>query len=311
MKYLSLEKLSKSQKKYLNIFHLNKVIKKETLFQCPLCKNKNLKKLFTNDRYGIKSITVFCRNCSLVFQNPRMTASSLKYFYTHPIYRGIYHKDYISEATKSYKDFTYIKKKICFKKYYRNLFFDYISSFNLKYRSVCDIGAGKGLNLLNFKNIGKKISGTEPFALNRKLAEKYSIKLFPEIENIKKKFDLIILSHVLEHFSDLELELRRIFNSSKKYLFIEVPGIVTRFSSIQIAHNYYFSKYTLGALLEKNGFKCIDMKYAKDNEYILSIFKKSKPNYNMMFGNKIEVLRIFIIYYIYSAKSLLKKIINF
>lgn len=53
------------------------------------------------------------------------------------------------------------------------------------------------------------------------------------------------------------------------------------------------------------------MQYAKDNQYILAIFKKSKPNYNMMFGNKIEVLRIFIIYYIYSTKLLLKKIINF
>jgi hypothetical protein len=309
MKYLHLENLSKRQKKYLNIFLSSKVIKNENLFQCPLCKDKNLRKLFTNDRYGIKSITVFCKNCSLVFQNPRMTPSTLNYFYTSPIYRGIYTENYISEASKSYKDFLYIKKKICFKKYYRNLFLDYINSFNFKYKSVCDIGAGKGLGLLNFKNNGKKISGTEPLAFNRKLAENYGIKLSPKIKNIKKS-DLIILSHVLEHMSDLELELRKIYNLSKKYLFIEVPGIVTRFSSIQIAHNYYFSKYTLGALLEKNGFKCIDMQYAKDNQYILGIFKKVKQNYNMTFGNKIEVLRIFIIYYIYFTKWLLKKIIK-
>jgi hypothetical protein len=166
------------------------------------------------------------------------------------------------------------------------------------------------LGLLNFKNNGKKISGTEPYAFNRKLAKKYDIMLFPKIENIQKKSDLIVLSHVLEHMSDLELELRKIYNLSKKYLFIEVPGIVTRFSSIQIAHNYYFSKYTLRVLIEKNGFKCIDMQYAKDNQYILAIFKKGKPIDNMMFANKIEVLRIFIIYYIYFAKQLLKKIIK-
>ena len=99
MKYLPLENLSQLQKKYLNIFNQSKTIKKETLFQCPLCKDKNLRKLFTNDRYGIKFIIVFCKNCSLVFQSPRMTASSLKHFYTSPIYKGIHHKNYISEAT--------------------------------------------------------------------------------------------------------------------------------------------------------------------------------------------------------------------
>jgi hypothetical protein len=115
MKYLYLENLSKSQKNYINIFNSSNVIKKETLFHCPLCKSKNLKKLFTNDRYRIKCITVFCKECSLVFQNPRMKISSLKYFYASSIYRGIYNKDYISEATNSYKHFQYQKKKYVLK----------------------------------------------------------------------------------------------------------------------------------------------------------------------------------------------------
>ena len=78
--------------------------------------------------------------------------------------------------------------------------------------------------------------------------------------------DLILMIHVLEHFEDPNLVLKKIHQALKqnRYLYIEVPNILKpnppskRLSKwFAIEHNYYFSLATLTFFLQMNGFSLI------------------------------------------------------
>ena len=98
-----------------------------------------------------------------------------------------------------------------------------------------------------------------------------------------KKFDIIVLNHVLEHFTDAGREIGiidRMMNPDG-CLFIAVPGVkALTFGAynadflrlLQNAHIYNFTKDSLCSVMEKYGFECI---FA--NELINSLFRKGSP----------------------------------
>ena len=106
-----------------------------------------------------------------------------------------------------------------------------------------------------------------------------------------KTYDLIILSHVFEHFLDLEQELDVIAKllSEKGRLYIEVPGIKALESGayqcnilayLQNAHVRHFTLWTLANVMGKYGYDL-----CTGNEVICSLFqytgnkKKITENY--------------------------------
>ena len=81
------------------------------------------------------------------------------------------------------------------------------------------------------------------------------------LEDLNKKADLIILSHVFEHFTDLRKELERIRNllTADGYLYIEVPGLYQWSNDIlfQNAHNWQFNTRTLTYVMNACGWEGI------------------------------------------------------
>ena len=69
--------LSDKQRIEVRKFNSNNNIIYENL-NCVNCNLSNYKKLYKNDRYGIKQQTVMCNNCGFVYSNPRMSEDSLK-----------------------------------------------------------------------------------------------------------------------------------------------------------------------------------------------------------------------------------------
>ena len=89
------------------------------------------------------------------------------------------------------------------------------------------------------------------------------------INEIEFKPDIIILSHVIEHWNNFENEIQKLIRIQKKnetLNYIEFPGIDSLkkgrrggdlLGDLHIPHVYYFSSYVFENLMNRYGFKKI------------------------------------------------------
>jgi len=119
-----------------------------------------------------------------------------------------------------------------------------------------------------------------------------------------------MLNHVFEHLTNLKKYVHLLHNVTKKYLFIGVPGHVTKLQSIQNAHNYYFSLNTLNYFFLNNKFKLIKIDYARDNEFIFALYKKSDEVVNIMYDKNSELKIVRNITIKYFFKYIIIKILK-
>lgn len=164
---------------------------------------------------------------------------------------------------------------------------------------ILDIGCANGGLLSALKKFGfTQLNGVDPSAacvdyISSKLQiQAYTGSLFslPDIGS----FDIVILSHVLEHVRDLEKSLQSInaVLHEKGIVYTEVPD-ATRFSLFNYSpfqefnaeHINYFSVKNLKNLFETNGFSNKDtgekvMEISKGNYYpaIFGFFEKEKQS---------------------------------
>ena len=153
-------------------------------FECEICSSKKFKTFFTNDRYEINQDTGICLNCGFFFSNPRLSNQSSKLFYNLDYYRMIYQKSKIfydndlfyNDTLNTVKNHKFIEpKKPNFDYYYKNLYFDFINYYIKDFKTVLDIGCGKGLKLMDFKTLGKEVYGIEPSQTYNKVHNKMGI----------------------------------------------------------------------------------------------------------------------------------------
>ena len=290
--------LTKNQKNEVMRFNSSREFAYEDL-NCINCDLSNSKKLYDNDRYGILQKTVMCNNCGLVYSNPRMNEESLKDFYSSNLYRELYEKEdnfehgFILRKEEINKEI--VIKKPNFDKYYSQLFIDFIANTNINYNSVCELGAGYGTNLIYFNKLGKKTFGLEPSIKLAEIANKNKINIKQGfIHDLKDTYDIIVLKHVFEHLHDPIKDLKKIKNHTNNYLYLEVPGNVKRIASIQNAHNFYFTENTLNKIVCESGFDIVEIKYCKDNEFILALYRKSQDktkNFNYNYIHEVKKIK--------------------
>jgi 2-polyprenyl-3-methyl-5-hydroxy-6-metoxy-1,4-benzoquinol methylase len=141
---------------------------------------------------------------------------------------------------------------------------------------VLDVGCGSGQSLSYMRRYGDwEIYGVEPNKSAAKLAEeKYNIKTFcGTLEDAKysdNSFDIVIITHVIEHVPDPLGTLREIYRILKPggYLIGETENI----SSITFKlfkeywgflhlpyHLFYFTKKTISNFMEKTDYKEIQI----------------------------------------------------
>lgn len=227
--------------------------------------------LAEKDRYGLKNRTVICRKCGLVMTNPRMTQDSYDYFYDKEygkLYRNHDKMDeeyFMNRVEYGQGGYNYIK-----------------ANWKGNIKDVLEIGCAAGGILYYFDFEGCNVTGCDLGSDYISYGQRLGMDLrqchSKELLNDGKKYDLIILNHVLEHFLNIEQELDVISKLLKEdgVLFVAVPGIkalVSTYSNdflkyLQNAHVYDFTLGTLEQVMNKYGFELI-----VGNENINSIFK--------------------------------------
>lgn len=221
------------------------------------CINCNSKETHHFQKFSYYFLTLnirFCKNCEVHQLFPILNKKGL----------GIYYK-YLYRI-----DYLLVSKEVLFKREQRRgeyianyLKEDNISLFN---KNVFEVGAGCGGILDYLKtNFNCSVSGIDLDKETVKFANIKKVNLsFSDYINYneKNKFDIIILSHVLEHIKDLKIFFAFIKNIShqKTLIYIEVPGIdnprvKNRNYSIQPGHFYYFNEASLSSIVVKNNFK--------------------------------------------------------
>lgn len=220
-----------------------------------LCGSHSLDVVAEEDRYGIRLPTSICRECGLIQSNPRLTATAYEEFYSGGTYRILYDGS------------TYVE----------NYDAAFVSSRGARIRAaveaalgrpidtsdrVLEIGAGGGWNLVAFRDAGAKVIGydysPDLVALGRAHGIPMEQGSTSEIVSARGSYNIIVLSHVLEHFLDPVAELRRIREVVEPggRLYVGVPATDYPFQGLlQNAHTYYFTDATLRHYLGRAGWR--------------------------------------------------------
>ena len=141
--------------------------------------------------------------------------------------------------------------------------FAYCKKFLDEKKSILEIGVGGGQTIFWFDQINYNVVGIEPDSrnvdlINKKLKNSKVINSFIEDINLKQKFDVIWMSHVLEHLVRPDLFLKKIKNNLKPngFFFIEVPSSehkeTLESSILDNPHVYHFTKKSLLRLIESD-----------------------------------------------------------
>lgn len=160
---------------------------------------------------------------------------------------------------------------------------EFIDKYIPVYSSVLEIGAATGANLNLYKENGKKTVGIEPSSNNKRYAkEKYGIKLYDVTLDeyfaeygCTEQFDVVFISHVLEHIVNFVEFIEKAAALSKKYIFIELPVLEkieeeeAPFAAFTNEHVNYFSIPSLKMLMEKCGCSSIKISIAENEGGVL------------------------------------------
>jgi len=127
-----------------------------------------------------------------------------------------------------------------------------------------DIGCSAGLLMQSISHTYQcETVGIEPGEAYREYAMKSGLKIYPSLQEMqaagKERFDLVTMSHVLEHLPDPRTYLEHLKEeilASDGCLLIEVPNLYAH-DSFEIAHLSSFSIHTLRQLVRKAGYEMI------------------------------------------------------
>ena len=188
-----------------------------------LCGNEYIENdiiVATKDAFGIPIKSILCSKCSLIRAEKVFTETANTEFYKD-YYRDIYNSG-LSHINKYFEFqnkrgsnfFTIIEKSDCLK----------------PINNIVEIGCGSGGVLYSFLQAGKSVRG---FDFDKNYIEYGKSKglnlIYGDYVDFinDKEVDLIICSHVIEHFLNPIQEVQNIVRKIRKggYLMIEVPGI--------------------------------------------------------------------------------------
>ena len=239
---------------------------------CGICNSTKNEIVVDNDRYNMKVSTVCCNNCGFIFVNPRPSPESMAKFY-----RDDYRKFYESIESPS-QDYIKAGKFEARAAAAVDMVKKAAAEINYDILRVLDIGCAQGtvLDTLKKNGVGSQFVGIEPSPTFAQYARELvgchvfngTLDEFQKTDNGRKDgFNLVLLSHVLEHFNEPVYELKRIHGmlDDGGLLYVEVPNVCSSrgagMSSFHLAHLSLFYPETLVAALKEAGFEVLSAAY--------------------------------------------------
>ena len=244
--------------------------------KCNCCYSENTEQVYDDSFFNLPVMK--CMDCLFHFVMYEEDEKNMQKYYNEtywPVFRNINNKKILDQKV----DNAYLIKKLPspiikliestgVRKSLAYSQFRYLKSY-LKGKTLFEIGPGEGFILELFEKNNYNVFGMEASkenldVISSKLRNgKIEIGFAEDISKINKKFDVIILSHVLEHLVDFRKVLLNIKNLlvDDGIFFIEVPNCknfeMLEHSIYTQPHLHHFTKLSLELLLEDLGFKII------------------------------------------------------
>lgn len=248
---------------------------KFTKVKCPICNSARFRSLAQQDRDGIWHPLVICRDCGLIQTNPRLTEKSYENFYENE-YR------LLNEGRDRWQSDRFASQREKAVNLYRLLSTEIPDK--LEGAKVLDVGTGPGGSLNYFQEKGHEVIGCDldPDAVSYATEKGIPVEhgTFAEVD-LYWEPDIVILSHVVEHFTDPVAELNQLREviHSDAIIYVEVPGVKELSltndwyngdfqQQLQTAHTYYFTVKSLQNLMGVVGFASV-----YTDEYVHGIFE--------------------------------------
>ena len=251
---------------------------------CILC-NGILERYSETSNLGLS--VNFCKNCNLYINGDTKKQVIEK---VSNLYKGGYWNERNSETSIN-SEFTDVDSQGKRRNWVSQFLY---TKEHITGKNLLEIGVGVGQSILWFEEEGFDVSGIEPDGrnvgmINKKLKKGKVIESSVEDFLTDEVFDVIWMSHVLEHIIEPIHFLKKIKNNLKKdgIFFIEVPNCEYEpmlQSSIQKnPHLFHFTQNALSKLVENVGYKilsCDVFRPATKSEGMRQkIWKNSFPYY--------------------------------
>ena len=237
---------------------------------CPLCGgDPSLFQPFASHAAGTVLIRyMLCGRCSLVFQSPRLTQPALDRHYQHE-----YRKRSHSQERDPRKD-RWVQEQRA------GHLAAVVRRYQPQLRRHLDVGSSLGILLEAFsREFGSEGFGVEPGVSDRAEATAAGQQVVASMELLPRQaagtFDLVTLSHVLEHLPDPVGTLRLVCQewlAAEGLVLIETPDLYSH-PSFELGHLVAFSEQTLRGALAAAGFEIVELhRHGKPYSRILPLF---------------------------------------
>ncbi|MCX6056675.1 MAG: class I SAM-dependent methyltransferase [Chloroflexi bacterium] len=231
---------------------------------CPVCDSPRSSFLFEKDWFRY----VQCRNCSMVYMNPRMNLAA-----THSFYNSNANAIYNEAKFKEVPGEIHIDDQIN----HGNM--EMLDQYRNHQKGVfLEIGSAKGALLSKAREMGYEIYGLELNQVNceyarRKLGDTILNMDLSEARFEAGKFDVVYMRDVIEHIANPNSFLHEVSRITKPggLIFLETHNIeswINRFARERhvvifgFEHPNHWSPKTLGLALSQNGYVVQKTMYA-------------------------------------------------
>lgn len=265
--------------------------------ECPVCNGKEVKLvhsvqfvLFDNHPISGGYNVVQCEKCLFIYADTHVTQQELDIYYKE--LSKYEDKNIGTGGGYSKNDKDRLVKTAHF-------IFSHLHDKNAR---IIDLGCANGGLLKELKNLGfTNLVGLDPSSAcveitkNEVGCEAYQMSLF-DINESLGRFDVVILSHVLEHLLDLSSTINKLNSLLKEgsLLYVECPNasnynkvIHAPLQEFNTEHINHFTEVSFENLFGLHGYQKICtgdkiMKIASDQDYhaVYGLFKKTKEGSN-------------------------------
>jgi 2-polyprenyl-3-methyl-5-hydroxy-6-metoxy-1,4-benzoquinol methylase len=240
----------------------------EIVQYCILCGSDRSALFDQRSFHGRQVTNRLCLDCGVVYQSPRMTEAESAVFYADE-YRLLQE----GRADPTTRNINIQKARAA-------SLYGFVQPIIATVSRHLDIGCSMGILLQHFQDgFHTQAVGVEPGEAHREQARRNGLKVYAALEDLEKageaRFDLVSMSHVLEHLPDplgYLSHLREAILTKDGQLLLEVPNLYTH-DSFEVAHLFAFSLHTLREVLRKSGFEILKFeKHGRPNSALLPLF---------------------------------------
>ena len=233
---------------------------------CPLCEVDHTAPISRRRARGLAVTTVVCLKCGLVYHNPVLDDTARQS-------REVSFRQWHTDAAANAGQHRRLTRRWELQR-------PLIQEVFRPGARILEVGCGLGVVGGRLKEMGAEVVGVEPDPEQAAYAEEqWGLNIhqcpFEDLELLEASFDLILASHVIEHFTDplgVLVKMRHLGHGDTR-LFLETPNILAPKVSprrlFSLSHNFYFSPRTLEYLLNKAGWQVERLKVWRRDSFQL------------------------------------------